>query len=137
MPSGRIGVRMRAEQGRDDFGRFESAIESGLHATVMETAAIGANAARAAAPERTGRLRQSIQVKMLGALTAMFTANVPYAVFQDEGTGPKGAEGQFLTNREDFWAIGPVGGTPASHFMLAGIQAVRAALPGVLASNMP
>lgn len=136
MPSGAISVKVRHEQGRDEFGRFESAVESGLHNTVMELATLGASVSRGAAPRRTGALAGSIRVTVLGALSAMWSANTPYASFQDKGTGPKGAPGQFLTNREDFWAIGPVAGTPATHFMAAGQAAVRAAAPGVLASNI-
>lgn len=136
MPSGSIGVRIKTRQARDESGRFLGAVESGLEATVMELAATGAGVSRGAAPSRTGRLRGSIEM-FGGGLVAGWRATAPYAVYQDQGTGPKGRPGQFLTNREDFWAIGPVGPTPATHFMEAGLAVVKARAPGVLASHMP
>ena len=137
MPSGKIKVTVHAEQGRDDTGRFLSAVETGAHASVMELAAMGANAARGAAPKRTGALAASIQVFMAGALAAGFGTSLPYAGYQEHGTGTKGRPGQFLTNREDFYGIGPVGPTPASHFMEAGKRVIEQNWRGVVRSNMP
>lgn len=137
MPSGKISVTVRAGQGRDETGRFLSAVETGAHATVMELASRGASVSRAAAPKKTGALAASIRILRVAGLSATFGTDMPYAGFQDDGTGPKGAPGQFLTNRADFWAIGPVGGTPATHFMAAGEAAIRSSWRGVLRSNMP
>ena len=133
---GGIQVKITAKQGRDQTGRFISAVESGAHATVMELASAGANRARGVAPKKSGRLAASIMV-FGGGLSAGFRTDLSYAPFQDQGTGPKGRTGQFLTNREDFWAIGPVGPTPATHFIRAGRQVIEATWRGVLESNMP
>lgn len=133
----KLQITVHHEQGRDETGRFLSAVESGGHATVMELAARGAEAARTKAPHRTGALAASIQVFMVGALAAGFGTSLRYAHFQEAGTGPKGRPGQFLTNREDFWAIGPVRGNPPTHFMEAGRAVIEATWRGMLRSNMP
>jgi len=130
-------VKFKAKQLKDDRGRFLSAVDTGLHKSVMEIGAAGAAAARNKAPVRTGRLRAGITSRMIGAMTALIESSAPYSIYQDEGTGPKGRPGQYLTNREDFFAIGPVAGTPASHFMAAGMAVVRAITPGVVRSNLP
>lgn len=133
---GGIKVEFKAEQRRDELGRYQASVESGLHAAMMELAVGGANVARTVAPKRTGRLSGSIMV-FGGGLSAGFRTNVPYASYQEHGTGPKGRRGQFLTNHEDFYGIGPVAGTPATHYMQAGRAFIHANIERVVGAYLP
>lgn len=96
--------------------------------------------ARAGAPVgKTGRTRGSIRGRMLGPLTGEITGGrgVRWFRYQEEGAGQKGRPGQFLTNRDDFEARGPVAGNPGLHFMARAWAHVRAKAPATIRAHLP
>jgi hypothetical protein len=123
---------------RDGFGRFLAKMEDAARDTVNETLQVGVNVSRAAAPIKTGRLRGSFY-KVNNGHSGYYGNRAPYAKFQDEGVAPNPKPGNvtfFWDNAGYQWKPGhntinhP--GNPATHFMLAGYEAMRAAAPGIM-----
>lgn len=79
-----IHANERKGAGAEIAAEIERRVQPALR-TVMARAL---NAARRATPVNTGRLQSSLQITVEGH-TGYLTTDVPYARWQDEGTGPK------------------------------------------------
>jgi len=87
-------------------------------------------AARANAPYRTGRLRSSLQMQVVNRNPPQVSiySNLPYAVYQEKGTGIYAGRGYIYPTRAPFLVFTPKGssrvvfarrvrGTPPTHFL--------------------
>lgn len=93
------------------------------------------------APVRTGELVNSIGSRMTGAYEGVVEATAAHAAPQNFGAARHdiGYAGQFLTNRRDFAAIGPVDhpGNPPVGFMDKALDAAEDGLFPKLRRNWP
>jgi len=74
------------KQAVEGVGEAAESIVSDLEKVLGRAAAYTALRARAYAPERTGRLRRSIESRRVGRLTYSVTASAPYAGYVEFGT---------------------------------------------------
>lgn len=121
---------------RNRAGQFVALVEEGLIEGIRILANRAESFAQAFAPFKTGELHDSIVGQAFGT-SAIVSATAPHARYQEFGTGPKGALGQFLTNRIDFAARGPVAGSPATRFLQRSQRAASREGEEILASVLP
>lgn len=140
---------------RDQFGRFIHDIEGAATASVEDALDAGIRGARAAAPQRTGRLRGSFVSAILSRTSGVFLNQAPYAMAQDQGARPHPIDAHVSffwdkVGRRWMWpetyerktghpGADPIShpGNPATHFMDAGYAAIQRAMPGILRRNYP
>ena len=154
MPGGGITVSTEVVV-RDRLGQFIRDIEGAATKVVEESLKVGVAAARAQAPQRTGRLRGSFQPVVISRTRGLFINTAPYAAAQDQGARPHPitAYVSFYWDKvgrpwmhPDVYerVTGHPGadpihhpGNPATHFMLAGYRAMAAAMPGIVRRAYP
>lgn len=140
---------------RDELGRFIKEVEGAATKAVERSLQVGESAAKARAPIRTGRLRNSFFPAVLSRTSGVLTNTAPYARWQDEGAGrhPLPANVSFFWEREGrMWmppevylrvtgypGADPIDhpGNPATHFMDAGYRAMIARMQSILDSSYP
>lgn len=131
---------------RDSFGRFIADVEGAATKVVEDAIQAGEDAARAAAPERTGALKAGFFAVVVSRTMGRIGNTTPWADFQDQGTSPHYMIGSpvfrfYWENAGRWWVPGLFGdpdiifhpGNPAVHFMdtgyAAAVAAARKALP--------
>jgi hypothetical protein len=140
---------------RNNMGQFIRDIEGAATRTIEDALEEGIAAAQAAAPVRTGRLRDSFVPLILSRTSGVFFNNAPYAMAQDQG-----AVRHFLPANVSFWwekmgrewmppdvylrvtghpGADPIDhpGNPATHFMDAGMRRIRARIHAIMQRNYP
>lgn len=140
---------------RDRFGQFIADIAGAATRSVEDALDVGVAAARARAPQRTGRLRGSFVPAILSRTSGVFLNTAPYAMAQDQGAVPHtiDAHVSFFWDRAGrrwMWpetyqrVTGHPGadpihhpGNPATHFMDAGYDAIKRRMPAILQRNYP
>lgn len=140
---------------RDNFGRFIADIEESATEAVTQGLKVGESVAQSVAPVRTGRLRGSFLSLILSRTSGVLGNTAPYARFQDEGAGPHAISAyvSFFWEREGRMWLSPPAylaryghpgadpinhpGNPATHFMDAGYDAIKRAMPGIIQAVYP
>lgn len=127
-------------QWRNEFGRFEAAIDTGAQRAEKQSGEIGAHIAAGLAPHAKGILAGSIHSTGHGFATGA----LPQALPQEEGASPHLIGAEFdavLENPEEGFGpvIGPVlhPGNPAVHYMRDALKLVNSRLMGIIRANMP
>lgn len=135
---------------RDNFGRFIKDIEGAATQVVSDALDAGIQASRAAAPERTSRLKNSFSKHIVSRTVGYYQNDAYYAEYQDQGTSPHHMVGnpyfKFYWEREGRdWIPGLFGtpdviwhpGNPATHFMIAGYGPMVAKAKAVMPRYYP
>lgn len=140
---------------RDQFGRFIRDVEEAATRSVEDALDVGTAAARVAAPSRTGRLRGSFVSAILSRTSGVFLNQASYAMAQDQGARPHDIDAHVSffwdkVGRKWMWpetyervtkhpGADPIKhpGNPATHFMDAGYDAIKRAMPGILRRRYP
>ena len=126
----------------DESGRFATSVDEGAHLAVVSLAETGADASAAAAPKRSGKLAASLVPYVISFLAAGWGTGVGYAAAQDEGAAPHAIpvnDGPLANKEQDFFSRRTVmhPGNPATRFILAGREAVRALAPSRFKAFLP
>jgi hypothetical protein len=123
---------------RDESGAFLAAVEAGMGDAVQRAVLAGAGLARVYAPKRTGALAASVEGLVTGGTSGVIVATAGHALFQEEGTAGIPREGFFTDGPGgDFAASGPIGPTPATHFLRQAGQTVGSFFSQYLQEALP
>ena len=117
-------------------GMLTSALRGPVSADLKRRGQLVLAKARQLAPVRTGKLRASLQMRFVyvgGAPQVQIGSELPYAVYQEMGTGIYAGRGYIYPTRAKYLVFKPKGssklvfarrvrGTPALHFLERSIQ---------------
>lgn len=130
-------------QVRNSIGQFAAELEGARQRTVERAGRVGWEVARAHAPFKSGRLHDSIWMKV-GNGTATFGTGVSYGMAQEGGARPHPITGKprlkFWWEKQGVMFVGPKvrhPGNPGVHFLAAGYHAATNTIMDIARQEYP